>query len=257
MWRVATNDSSHAEMRSTHRSDGLRRPAHLDLRCGFATEEVEQQFARRATESGCRLAPSNNHPFVGADPVDVEPARGQPPTQEAAPAPHVPPQGGVQFGCQAARSPSVSPANVLVMDEELVEIRHRADPLKPEEPNAADRTGFARRAIGSRLAPRQLGPAPLGEPLKGSGQHQARAGEQIVFAQHYDARRDRAPSILPTGSERTDRPRRGGRRRQRALGRPAEYRSWQGHSRGSMTCTTPAVTPATNNRPVSASTPTV
>jgi hypothetical protein len=69
------------------------------------------------------------------------------------------------------------------MNKELVEIRHRTDPPDAKEPNGragADPSDQPRKVP----APRQSGPAPLREPFEGTGQNQARAGDQIVFSQH-------------------------------------------------------------------------
>jgi hypothetical protein len=69
------------------------------------------------------------------------------------------------------------------MNKELVEIRQGADPSDAEEPD-----GWAgpdpRDEPGEVLALGQSGPTPLGEPLEGTGQNEARAGNEIMFSQH-------------------------------------------------------------------------
>ncbi len=69
------------------------------------------------------------------------------------------------------------------MDEELVEVRHVTHPSDAEEPDG--RAGSDPRDEPRKVfAPSQPGPTPLGEPFEGTGQNQAGAGNEIVFAQH-------------------------------------------------------------------------
>jgi hypothetical protein len=69
------------------------------------------------------------------------------------------------------------------MNEELVEIRQTADPSDAEEPNG--RAGPDPRDEPRKvLALSQFRPTPLGEPFEGSGQDEARTGDQVVFSQH-------------------------------------------------------------------------
>jgi hypothetical protein len=70
-----------------------------------------------------------------------------------------------------------------VVNEELVEIRHGADP--PDAKEADGRPGADPRDQPRKvLAPRQSGAAPFREPSEGAGENEARAGDQVVFSQH-------------------------------------------------------------------------
>jgi hypothetical protein len=42
---------SHAEVRATHRRNGLRWSAHFDLRGSLAPKDVQEEFARRTAEA--------------------------------------------------------------------------------------------------------------------------------------------------------------------------------------------------------------
>ncbi len=46
----AGRPDSHTEVRATHRRDGLRWSAQVDLRRGLAPEEMKEKFTRRTAE---------------------------------------------------------------------------------------------------------------------------------------------------------------------------------------------------------------
>ena len=170
-------------MCALHRRNGIRWSAHFDLRCGLAAKDVEQKFAGRTAESSRRFARSSRYPLVGLDPLNLEPATVQPPTQEVAAAPNVEPQGGIHCGCQVSRVQPVRTADILVMNKELVEIRQSPDP-----PDAEEADGWAgtdpRNERGEVIAHGQSDPALLGEPLERSRKDEAGPGNEIVFSQH-------------------------------------------------------------------------
>src|SRR5271166_246040 len=159
---------SHAEARSMHRRDDLGRAAHFDLRCSFAPEDVQQELTRRTAESRCGFASLNRHPITDPGPLDLKPATVQPPTQKVAATANVSPQGGIHCRRQVTGTSSIGSPEILVVDKELVQIRHGAHPSDPEEPD-----GWAgpdpRNQPREVLAPRQCGAAPLGEPLERTG----------------------------------------------------------------------------------------
>ena len=156
---------SHAEVRATQRRNGLRWSAHFDLRCSLAPEDVEEQFARRTAEPSRRLARSNRDPLAGSHPLNLEAASVQPPTQVVATATNVAPQGSIHFRGEATGPKPVRSANVLVVNKELVKIRHGADPFNAEEPDG--RAGPDPRDEPCEvLVVGQSDPAPLGESLE-------------------------------------------------------------------------------------------
>ena len=160
---------SHPEMRALHRRDGLRRSTHFDLRRGLAPKDIQKEFARQSAESSHWLTWSNPHPLVGSSPLDLEAASRKPATQKAATAANVSPQRGIHRRREAAWPLAIGSANILVVNEELVEIRHGAHPSDAEEsdrragPDPPDEPREVR-------ALSQSGPAPLGEPLERTGQ---------------------------------------------------------------------------------------
>ena len=92
----------------------------------------------------------------------------EPPTQVAAASANVSPQGDIHGRREATGSKPIRSAHVLVVNEELVEIREGADPSNAEEPD-----GWAgpdsRHEPSEVLALGQSDPAPLGESLEGTG----------------------------------------------------------------------------------------
>jgi hypothetical protein len=107
---------SHAEVRATHRRNGLRWSAHLDLSCILAPKDVEPEFTRRTAESSRRLAWPNRHPLVGSGPLNLEPASLKPPTQVVAAAPNVSPQRRIHCRREATGPKPIRSANILAPD---------------------------------------------------------------------------------------------------------------------------------------------
>jgi hypothetical protein len=125
----------------------------------------------------------NRHPLIGSNPTGFQPARAKPPTQVPAAAANVSPDRRIHHGREVTWSLSSGSAKILVMDEELVEIRHGADPSDSEEPDR--RAGpDPRDEPREVLALGQFRPAPFGEPLEGTGEYEARAGNEIPFPQY-------------------------------------------------------------------------
>jgi hypothetical protein len=174
---------SHAEVRVIDRRNGFRWSAHLDSRRGLPSKNVEQEFARRTTESDGRFAWPSHHQVGGASPLNFEPATVQPPTQVVASTANVPPQGSIHCRRQATGSSSVGPPDVLVVNKELVEISEGPHPPDAEE--ADGRAGPDPRYEPSEVLP--LGksdPASFGEPLEVSRENEARASNEIAFSQY-------------------------------------------------------------------------
>ena len=171
---------SHPEMRAMHHSHGLRWPTHFDLRRGLAPKNVYEEFAGQTAESSRRLPWLNPHPLVGSSPLNLEPAR-EAATQITAAAANVSPQRGIHRRREATRSLAIGSANILVMNEELVEIRHGTHPSDAEEsdrrtgPDPSDKP----RKV---LARSQSGPTPLGEPRERTGQDETWARDGIAFS---------------------------------------------------------------------------
>jgi len=164
----ATEVDSHSKVRALHRRNGFRWSAHFDLRRGSAPKGVKQEFARRTAEPSLRFARLNRHPLVGRGPLNLEPASVQPPTEIATAAANVAPQGSIHRRRKAAGPLAIRPANVLVMNKELVEICQSADPSDAEETDG--RAGpDPRDEPREVLALGQSGPSLLGEQLEWAG----------------------------------------------------------------------------------------
>ncbi len=191
-------------MRTLHRHHRLRWPVQRDYRRGLAPKEIQQNFTRRPAEPSHRLTWPNPHALAGARPFQLKPASAQPPAQKPPAAPHVSPQRGIHRHRKTARPLAIRSSNVLVVHEELVEIRHRAHPLEAEEsdrrpgPNLLDEPRKVR-------PPRQSRPAPLGEPREGPGQNEAWPGDRIVFSLHQmRGQIVSGPAVEQGGSRRTE-----------------------------------------------------
>ncbi len=98
----------------------------------------------------------------------------------------------------------IGPANVLVMNKELVEIRHGTDPPDAKEPDG--RPGPDPRDQPRKVpAPRQSGPAPFREPSERTRQNKAGTGDQIVLSQHEVSREIlRGPAVEHGGNGRAE-----------------------------------------------------
>src|SRR5204863_6436976 len=103
---------------------------------------------------------------VGSGPVNLEPGGVEPPSQVAAAA-NVSPQGSIHCRLEVTGPTPVRSAYVLVVNEELVQIREGADPSNAEEPDrrAGPDPRDERREV---LVPGQSDPAPLGESFEGT-----------------------------------------------------------------------------------------
>ena len=178
---VTGTPESHAEMRPMHRSDGLRGSSHFDLRRGLAPKGIQEEFARRTAEPSQRLTRSNPHPLGSSSPLNLEPKIVQPPTQITATTANVSPQRGIHRRRETARRLAIGSANVLVMNEELVEICHGTDPFDAEE---SDRRARPDPPDKPRkvLALSQSGPTPLAEPRERTGQNEAWPCDGIAFS---------------------------------------------------------------------------
>ena len=61
-------------MRALHRRNGIGWSAHLNLRCGLAAKDVEQEFARRTAEPSLWFAGLRDYPLIGSGPLNLKPA---------------------------------------------------------------------------------------------------------------------------------------------------------------------------------------
>src|SRR5262249_51586487 len=143
-------------------------------------------------------------PLVGSHPLEIQPNPTQSATQVAAASANVSPQGGLQCGRKrVARAQPVRSAHVLVVDEELIEIRHGTHPSDAKEAGRWPRSDAPHEP--SEVSPICQGhPATLGELLEGSRQDEARTCDDISLA-HHEMRREitRSPASEQRGNART------------------------------------------------------
>src|SRR5262245_19896404 len=171
-------------MGATERCDSLGRPSDLHLRRSLAPEQVEEKFAGRTAEPSHGFAVPNHVPLVGSRPFDLEPDPAQPATQVATTSADISPESRLQRGGEGAAGASVvRPAHVLVVDEELVQVRKRADPSDAEEPGRWTRPDPLDEPREFSVL-RQPHPASLGEPLERSMKYEAGTRDEIALAQH-------------------------------------------------------------------------
>ena len=214
--------NSHAEVRATHRRNGLRWSTHLDLRGILAPKDIKEEFARRTAESSSRLAWPNRHPLVSSGPHNLEPASLKPPTQVVAAAANVSPQRRIHCRREASGPMPISSANVLVVNKELVEIRQRSGPIQCGRTRWAGRTGSARRATRSPCS-RPIWPCATRRTVgrdqveRGKGQQRDRVPATRGGPQ------DRDQSSPQAVWERKDRARRGDHTAHGALACRAEH----------------------------------
>ena len=96
---------------------------------------------------------------------------------------NVSPQGSIHCRREATGPLLIGSANVLMMNKELIQVRQGADPSDAEHTDG-------RAGPDPRDEPREVlslgqsGPTPLGEPLEGTRENDARASNEIAFSQH-------------------------------------------------------------------------
>jgi hypothetical protein len=171
----------HAKPRASDRFARPGRALHLDPGCILAPEEVEQQLARRPDEAGGGIPSPRSNGVGGSPPLQHESCTTQSADEKPAPMTDVAPQGLVHRLLVRARTATVGSAYVLVMDEELVEVREPAHPLDAEE--ARRRSRSDRRDKRCEIARRERSSSSFGEAAPGAGKDEPRSCKRIVLAE--------------------------------------------------------------------------
>ena len=96
-------------------------------------EEVEQQLAWRSGDAGRGFPSPCSDGLSGPCPVKLETCAAQSPREEPGRASDVAPKGLIHCVLVGSRTMTVGSAYVLVVDEELVEVREPAHPSDAEE----------------------------------------------------------------------------------------------------------------------------
>jgi hypothetical protein len=169
---------------SSHLAHGLNRrgrPVYFDLRRARAPEKVEQQLARRSDDAGGGFAWPCPDGLGRPLPLKLESGTLQPPCEKPPRLADIAPQGFVHRMLVRARSTIVGSTYVLVVDEELVEVRETAHPSDAKEARRWSRSD-CRNKPGE--TPRRECPSSLfGEAAPCAGQHEPGCGEMVVLAQ--------------------------------------------------------------------------
>lgn len=115
----------HAEPGMSHRFDRSSRSAHFDMCRVLPSEEVEQQLARRSGDAGGQFPSARPNGVGRPHPLKLESRTAQSPCEEPGRTTDVGPKGPVHCQLVRSRTTTVGSADALVVDEELVEVRHQ------------------------------------------------------------------------------------------------------------------------------------
>ena len=116
----------------SHGFDRRVSSAHLDMCCALSAEEVEEQFAWRSGDAGSGFASPCSKGLSGSRPLKLESCAVQSPGEEPGRVSDVVSKGLVHCMLVGSGAATVGSAYVLVVDEELVEVREPAHPSDAE-----------------------------------------------------------------------------------------------------------------------------
>jgi hypothetical protein len=172
----------HAEPGAPYSVGRCAGPAHLDLCRARPAEEVQQQFPRRPGDAGRGLPPAGPDGPARARPLKLKTRTTQPPGEKPGRAADVAPQGLVHAPPERPGTTAVGPAQVLVVDEELVQARQPAHPAEAEE--AGRRPGPQRPDEQAEVPACERALPLLRQAAPGAGQDQPGASQRVALAQH-------------------------------------------------------------------------
>ena len=128
---------SHAEPHSLDGLDSLFGAADLDFGGGLTPKEKEQQLARQTGEAGRRLSSTGSQDLGRPRPLELETDTTESPCQEPRREAGIAPQRFVQCGGVRPWIKTVGSADILMVNEELVEVRDRGAPTRVERTRVA------------------------------------------------------------------------------------------------------------------------
>lgn len=165
-------------------SDGFDRrlrPAHLDMCHALPAEQVEQQLARRSRDACGRFS----HPYPdglgGPRPLELKTHAAQSPREEPARAADVAPEGFVHRMLVGSGATAVGSAYVLMVDEELIEVRDPAHPSDTEETWRRSRS--ERRGQPCEFPQREGSSPPLSQAAPCTAQDKPGTSEVVALAE--------------------------------------------------------------------------
>lgn len=161
--------------------DRLRRSSDLNLGCTATSEEVEEQLAGLPAEASGWLSTPRSDDLLFSCPLQLKARAAQAARQEPWRARDVAPKCSVLTRRVRSWPEAVRPSYVLVMDEELVQVREPTDPSDPEEtrrrPGSNDRDELREPLL------LQCNPPSFGEEGPRAGKDESRRGEVVVFTE--------------------------------------------------------------------------
>jgi hypothetical protein len=164
-----------------HGFDRHSRSADFDVRRRLSTEEAEQQLAWSPGDARSRFPASGSNGLSGPRPVKLKTNASQAAGEKPGCSADVAPQGLVHGVLVRSGTATVGSAYVLVVDEELVEVRN---PTHPSDAKEARRwSGSDHRGEPSEVAERERSPSSFREAAPRTGQDEAGAGEGVVLAE--------------------------------------------------------------------------
>ena len=180
-WMRAWSLLLHAEPRASHGFDRRSRPAHLDVGRALPPEEVEQELAWRSGDAGGRLPPPCPDGLSSPGPLELKTCTAQSPRQEPASAADVAPQGLVHGRLVRPGTTAVRSADILVVDEELIQAGQPAHPADAE--HAGRRSRPERRDEPGEVPQRERSSASFRQAAPRTGQDKPWAGQGVTLAQ--------------------------------------------------------------------------
>src|SRR3954467_13909649 len=130
---IDPSDALHPEVGAADRLDRFGGAADLDVRGTLSSEHVEENLAGRAAQTSSGVTRPQHDCLALSRPLDLEPRATEAPAQVPPTPTNVPPQGGLQVGRERTGPESVGTPHVLMVHEELVQVRERANPAEAKE----------------------------------------------------------------------------------------------------------------------------
>ena len=165
----------HAEPRASHGFDRRSRPAHLHVGRALPPEEVEQELAWRSGDAAGRFPPPCLDGLSSSGPLELKTCTAQSPRQEPASAADVALQGLVHGRLVRPGTTAVRSADILVVDEELIQAGQPAHPADAER--AGRRSRPERRDEPGEVPQRERSSASFRQAAPRTGQDQPGAGQ--------------------------------------------------------------------------------
>ena len=163
------------ELGTSYCFDGVHRASKVDFGHVLTPEQVEQQFAGLAHDPDRRRPAPCSCSLPGHGVPEIQPGPIEPTGEVPGPAACVCPQGIVHDRVERSARATVRAAHILMVDEELVEVGHPAQPTESEHPRgpgavvatssakSLDIASFRLRSANRAHGPGMTSPGPANE----------------------------------------------------------------------------------------------